>query len=150
EGQRIVVDQGVYEYVAGPRRQVARAAASHNTLCFAGGDQADFFGSFRCGRRPNVEVRRYEPRPDGFVLEGSHDGFTYLPGRPRHVRRFDVAAEHVRIEDRVERASHSQAKIGFLLHPDVNLACAGHEARLVRGNTAVRMSSSQPITVEAA
>src|SRR6185437_2162451 len=32
-GERIIVDQGVYEYVAGERRQLARAAASHNTLC---------------------------------------------------------------------------------------------------------------------
>ena len=51
-GERIIVDPGVYEYVAGPRRAASRSAASHNTLCFDGLDQADFFGAFRCGRRP--------------------------------------------------------------------------------------------------
>ena len=55
--QRVFVDQGVFEYIPGARRQAARSAASHNTLCLEGADQADFFGAFRCGRRPNVEVR---------------------------------------------------------------------------------------------
>ena len=66
-GERIVVDPGVYEYVDGPRRRAARAAASHNTLCFDGLDQAEFFGAFRCARRPNVELARsrLRTRPAG-------------------------------------------------------------------------------------
>ena len=65
-GSRIIVDQGVFEYIAGEKRQRARAAWSHNTLCFEGADQADFFGAFRCGRRPNVMVLTYEALPGRF------------------------------------------------------------------------------------
>ena len=101
-GQRIIVDQGVYEYSAGVCRQRARAAASHNTLCFEGADQADFFGGFRCGRRPNVRLLAYVPTGGGFVLEGTHDGFRELPGQPRHVRRFDALPGRLVIEDRIE------------------------------------------------
>ena len=52
KGEPVIVDQGVFEYNVGERRARARAAASHNTLCFDGADQADFFGSFRCGEGP--------------------------------------------------------------------------------------------------
>ena len=51
-GRRVIVDQGVYEYVDGARRRTARSAMSHNTLCIEGFDQAEFFGDFRVGRRP--------------------------------------------------------------------------------------------------
>ena len=85
-GQRIIVDQGVFEYISGERRRRSRTAESHNTLCFEGADQADFFGAFRCGRRPNVKILKYEPSEDGFVLEGTHDGFAHLDGAPRHIR----------------------------------------------------------------
>ncbi len=66
-GERLVVDPGVYEYIDGPRRRAARAASSHNTLCFDGLDQADFFGAFRCGRRPERDPARshLRARPAG-------------------------------------------------------------------------------------
>lgn len=149
-GERIIVDPGVYEYVAGERRRRARSAASHNTLCFEGADQADFFGAFRCGRRPNVDVQVYARQDDRFVLEGSHDGFRNLPGRPRHVRRFEVSPDAVIIADRIEGSPRRTARIGFLLHPAVEVAVAGREATLRRGAAPVRMTATQPIEVEPA
>jgi glycosyltransferase involved in cell wall biosynthesis/uncharacterized heparinase superfamily protein len=98
-GQRLVVDPGVYEYVAGNRRRKSRSAANHNTLCFEGSDQADFFGDFRVGRRPTARVLKYEERPDGFLLQGTHDGFSHLPGRPQHVRRFESEKGRLTIAD---------------------------------------------------
>jgi uncharacterized heparinase superfamily protein len=149
-GARIVVDQGVYEYIPGTRRQQARSAALHNTLCLEGADQADFFGAFRCGRRPNVQVHLWQAHCDGFVLEGSHDGYRHLPGRPRHVRRFEVSANGVRIDDRIEGATQRVAYIGFLLHPEVQVTPMGRQVRLVSGGAEVIMSSSHTITVEPA
>jgi uncharacterized heparinase superfamily protein len=149
-GERIIVDQGVYEYSAGERRQRARAASSHNTLCFEGADQADFFGSFRCGRRPNVKVLSYEPRADGFVLEGTHDGFCVLPGQPRHFRRFEAGPDELVITDRIEGKPRAPARIAFLLHPDIELACSGRDATLRGDRAVVQIRSSEPIEVEPA
>ncbi len=118
-GKRIIVDQGVYEYIAGGRRHASRSAASHNTLCLEGADQADFFGAFRCGRRPGVEVRRWEPSTDGFGLEGAHNGFAHLKGHPRHVRLFEVRADEILIRDRIEGSTDRRAQISLLLHPEV-------------------------------
>jgi hypothetical protein len=70
KGHRIIVDQGVYEYIAGPRRRQSQTAMSHNTLCLEDADQAEFYSSFRRGRRPNVDVKNYNAHAAGFVLEG--------------------------------------------------------------------------------
>jgi len=149
-GQRIFVDQGVHEYFAGERRRGSRSAASHNTLCFEGADQADFFGSFRCGHRPNVEVLAYQARDEGFTLEATHDGFRNLSGSPRHVRRFKAAASGIEIEDRIEGTTDRPASIGFLLHPAMDVEISGQEARIRFGGIDIAMSSSRPIGVEEA
>lgn len=149
-GHRIIVDQGVFEYVAGSKRQASRSAASHNTLSLDGTDQADFFGAFRCGRRPNVEVRHWEPRTDGFVLEGSHDGFRHLPGRPVHVRRFEVTPGELSITDRIEGITDRRARISFLLHPEVEFEIEGRTARLKRAAAHVEMTAGAAIGHEVA
>jgi hypothetical protein len=149
-GQRIVVDQGVFEYVAGARRQRSRSAASHNTLCFEGSDQADFFGAFRCGRRPDARVLTWAPRLDGFTLEGTHDGFRHLAGAPRHVRRFEASAGALVIHDRIEGRADRPAFIGVLLHPEVQVEVSGSAALLRRGCSRIGISSTRPIQVEGA
>jgi uncharacterized heparinase superfamily protein len=142
-GQRFVVDPGVYEYVEGARRRAARGASSHNTLCFDGLDQADFFGAFRCGRRPNVAVLDLICEPDRLVLEGTHDGY----GRHRHVRRFEQTSGRLRIVDRISGPPRS-ARIGFLLHPDVEIVAAARGASLARGATRARFEASLDIACE--
>ena len=149
-GQRVIVDQGVFEYNAGETRQRARSALSHNTLCFEGADQADFFGAFRCGRRPDIAVMVYEALPDGFILEGSHNGFENLPGRPRHIRCFEAGPDRFVIHDRIEGSADRAARIGFLLHPGVEAAADGHTATLRHAAAVIRVTSSEPIEIEPA
>lgn len=144
---RIIVDPGVFEYVAGDRRTASRTAARHNTLALDGVDQADFFGAFRCGRRPGVQVRRWLPEPDGFVLEGTHDGYGHLPGAPRHVRRFEVKPDAVTLHDRIEGGTDRAVSLGFLLHPDVTCTKAGEALSLSAGPVRIRVSASVPLQV---
>jgi hypothetical protein len=147
-GKRIIVDQGVFEYISGERRGRSRAAANHNTLCFEGADQADFFGAFRCGRRPNVEVMKYQMSGDGFILEGTHDGFSHLQGAPRHIRRFEVRSKRVMIHDCVNGDPVVRASIGFLLEPGVEVNVSGSNALLRQGASRIQMTSTLPIHVE--
>jgi len=143
EGQRFVVDPGVYEYIDGPRRRAARAAASHNTLCFEGLDQAEFFGAFRCARRPHVEVLELICEPDRLVLEGTHDGY-----RPhRHVRRFEQTRGALRIVDRISGPARA-AHVSFLLHPEVVVVLDGEGASLTRGASQARFRASLPVAYE--
>jgi uncharacterized heparinase superfamily protein len=149
-GQRMIVDQGVFEYNAGEKRQRARSARSHNTLCFEGADQADFFGAFRCGRRPNVTVLDYRSSANGFVLEGTHDGFRHLPGRPRHVRRFEASPDRIVIRDRIEGTPDRTARIGFLLHPGAGATLEDGTATVRHGASAVKIACSAPLDIEPA
>ncbi len=146
-GRRVIVDQGVYEYVDGARRRIARSAMSHNTLCIDGLDQAEFFSDFRVGRRPRVQVKRWQARTDGFRLEGSHDGFVRIAGEPVHTRSFDVSADVINIKDRLSRPSRGQARTALLLHPDVRVLTFGHEASLEVSDTRVHLVSSVPFTL---
>jgi uncharacterized heparinase superfamily protein len=147
-GERVIVDQGVFEYIPGERRQRSRAAASHNTLCFAGADQADFFGAFRCGRRPNVTLLKFETNGDGFILEATHDGFQHLDGAPRHIRRFDAGPTEIAICDRIEGNPLIGACIRFLLEPKVEVHVTGREALIQRASSRIRMTSTLPIHIE--
>ncbi len=142
-GLRFVVDPGVYKYVEGGRRRAARAAARHNTLCFDGLDQAEFFGAFRCGRRPNVMLRELVREPDRLVLEGTHDGY----GPHKHVRRFEQTSGVLRIVDRIS-GQPRMAGIGFLLHPEVEVCLEAGGALLSRGETRARFCASLDIVCE--
>ncbi|MEQ1698340.1 MAG: alginate lyase family protein, partial [Hyphomicrobiaceae bacterium] len=149
-GQRLIVDQGVFEYIAGEKRRQSRAASRHNTLCFDGADQADFFGAFRCGRRPNVTVRAYAATPDGFTLEGTHDGFAHLPGSPRHIRRFDASPSALEIFDTIEGEPKTVAAITFLLHPSARVTTTATGVLIDQPDANTTIQSSHPITIEPA
>lgn len=150
-GARLIVDQGVFEYVAGPKRAVARATASHNCLAVEGVDQAAFFGAFRCGRRPAVTVRQWQPGSAGFVLEGSHDGFRHLPGRPIAVRRIDASSDRILIKDWIEGQVDRPLSVGLLLHPDASARQETKTSILVsRDAAAIRIHFPFEATIEPA
>lgn len=151
EEARFIVDQGVFEYTSGARRQASRSATHHNTLCLDATDQAAFFSRFRVGRRPRVMLNGFDARDDGYTLEGEHDGFAYLPGRPRHRRRFQVGPASLSIEDRIIGHSEGGAQIAYLLHPEVQVeAISERQIRLSRGAVSALLTCSLPIAPESA
>lgn len=149
-GLRFIVDQGVHEYVAGPRRDQSRAAASHAVLALDGADQAEFFGAFRCGRRPGVQVDRWEASDDGFVLEGRHDGYMGLPGKPVVVRRIAASPRSIRVIDRIVGTTDRTASVGLLLHPDCRVELIAGGAAIHRETVTIFVKSALSLTVEAA
>lgn len=121
-GRRVVVDQGVFEYRAGPRRAFARSAAAHNSLSILGRDQAEFFGSFRCGRRPDVAVLHHEAQDGRFAFAGSHDGYAHDRPATTHQRSVELADEALVIRDRLTAPVDRPVSIGLLLHPAIAVA----------------------------
>jgi uncharacterized heparinase superfamily protein len=152
-GLRMIVDPGVFEYNPGPHRAYARAAASHNTITLDDAEPCAFFGAFRCGRRARAAVRAHQTGADGsLVLEGTHDGFTRLPGRPYPVRRFTVTpgARNVVIEDRIENGRGQTATARFLFHPECALVVEGRRARIRRANVEIELIAEAPLRREPA
>lgn len=146
-GRRIIVDQGVYEYVEGARRRVSKAAAAHNTLSIAGYDQADFFGAFRCGRRPKILERRFEKIHGGFALEGRHNGWSHAPKKPAHFRRFEYTNGDLEIIDELS-AQQSEATIAFLLHPDVEAKITSDGFSLFAGKVQILAQTNWRAQIE--
>lgn len=149
-GQRMIVDQGVFEYVPGARRNASRSAHRHNVLAIDGAEPAEFFGAFRCGRRPRVWVSEAEVQPDALTLAGGHDGYAYLPGRPIATRRIAARGDTIRLRDRIEGARWHPATWRMLLHPECAVKLDGSTATLRRGNAQLTISASQPLRLEAA
>jgi uncharacterized heparinase superfamily protein len=150
DGERLVVDAGVYEYHAGEPRAWSRGTRAHNTVTVDGLDQCEFYDAFRVARRAHPRVERHEARDDGFVLEGSHDGYRHLPGAPVHRRRFDATARRIEVRDEVAGGAGQPVAARLLLHPECSVApCAGG-VTLRRGAAAATLSSATPVRVEEA
>lgn len=150
--QRVIVDQGVFEYVSGRKRALSRATRSHNTLAVADSDQAEFFGAFRMGRRPRVLLKEWAENVEGVVLEGQHDGYTHLQGSPKHHRRIKVGSDGMMISDTLEAGLPITARIGFLLHPEVAVEQIKDGMFLLRprGAPALIVTSTSQIVAETA
>jgi uncharacterized heparinase superfamily protein len=149
-GRRIIVDQGTYQYAAGDRRRQSRSTLAHNTVSVDGAEQSDLYGAFRCGRRAETEVLAWRPQGDGFLFEGTHDGFAVLPGAPRHRRRIEARPGELRLLDRVLGEGVHRAEARFLLHPDCTVRLAGAKhgeftARIARDGVEVELSTNAPI-----
>ncbi len=144
-GKRMIVDPGVFEYNAGPRRDRSRTAASHNVLHLDGGDQAEFYGSFRCGRQPSVEAS-FTKHPNGFELVGSHNG--YAQGRGDVIwHRMQTQARSFRIEDRIIGHRSGDASFGLLLHPDAEPSRSGDAVAVARDDARIVITSDHPIEI---
>jgi uncharacterized heparinase superfamily protein len=149
-GERMVVDQGVYEYVEGARREAARASRSHNTLAIEGCEQGDFFGAFRCGVRPDVRVTDYKELPGGFRLAACHDGFMRTGRGPRHHRRFELDRGCLEIHDRISAPESRAVSTGLLLHPACTVVDRGGALAVTRGKARVTINGTTPYSLRTA
>lgn len=150
DGQRLIVDMGVAEYHAGPLRDMSRATRSHNTVTIDGRDQAEFWSSFRVGRRPDVTVESWQEGPDGFRLVGTHTGYRTMKGRPIHERTFRVFPDRMQIRDRILGGAGQQAEAGLLVHPAVDVALTERGATLTSPAGVARLSMSVAARLEEA
>lgn len=153
DGERMIVDQGVFEYIPGPRRNASRASHSHNTLAIEGADQADFFGAFRFGRRARIIDCQWQETHGGARLSGAHDGYATLPGAPIHRRTFDMGPCGVTLRDRLEGpAVNPAARIALLLHPQITAQPAPDGTWQLIGakGQRARIECSTPLKLETA
>lgn len=148
DGRRIIVDQGTYQNLAGPRRAASRSALNHNTVSIDSREQCDFYGAHRCGRRAVPELLEWSPTASGFTLVGSHDGFADLPGTPRHVRRFEATPGRLVIEDRLEGSPPRAAVASYLFHPDCRAERRGDGVLINAGPVRVVIRVPGPFRLE--
>ncbi|MCB1883032.1 MAG: alginate lyase family protein, partial [Geminicoccaceae bacterium] len=149
-GRRVLVDQGTFQYVAGPGRAATRATASHNTVTLDGRDQSDFHGAFRVGRRARPLSPLFEVKGSGFRFMGSHDGYDVLPGAPRHHREVEASPGRLLVRDRIAGGRGQKAEARYLLHPDCALEADGDGFLIENGPVTIRAMADRPLRVEPA
>ena len=129
DGQRVVVDPGVYEYEAGPRRLESRSARSHNTVVIQGRDQCEFSSSFRVGRRAKVKLESLETSPGRLLLVGSHDGYSRQRKRLVHQREFIATGLGLKIRDTLWGVENPEIQANYLIGESIKvmeLDCPGY------------------------
>jgi uncharacterized heparinase superfamily protein len=148
-GARLIIDQGVFTYVAGDQRQASRSARSHNTLAAPGADQGDFFGAFRLGRRCHLAHRAVIAEADRLRVEVAHDGLVGTSGGARHTRSIDARKDEIIIVDRLDRPL-AGAAIGFLLAPETIVRETDEAILLWAPTFECRIATDGKATIESA
>ncbi len=120
DGQRVIVDSGVYDYEAGSCRRYARSTKGHNTVSVDGQEQSEIWGVFRVARRAYpIGAVIAKLSGDRVRFEGAHDGFSRLPGRIIHRRVIDYDGRGVwTVLDKLTGMGNHHAESYIHLHPD--------------------------------
>lgn len=122
-GQRLLVNSGTSCYGSSAERLRQRGTAAHNTVTINEEDSSEVWSGFRVARRAYPFAASVTTDGDIHTARCSHDGYTRLPGRPVHERRWEMKAGGLCIEDRV-KGQHQSAKARFHFHPDVQIETA--------------------------
>lgn len=132
-GTRAIVDFGVATYEAGEARDRTRATRSHNTVELDGRDSCEVWGAFRLGRRGRGRVLGSGVTAEGLRLELDHDGYAWLPGGPRHVRRVALGPGRLIVTDRIGHAGARAGEGRFVsrLRLDAEAAARGPVLRVL-------------------
>jgi len=122
-GQRVIVDSGVYDYELGPRRIYARSTCAHNTIRIDGQDQSEVWGVFRVARRAYpLRSSLTSDQPRHATFEGAHDGYSRLPGCLIHKRVIDyLSPGEWTVHDTVEGSGIHTIESYLHIHPSYSL-----------------------------
>jgi uncharacterized heparinase superfamily protein len=122
DGQRVVVDSGVYDYEVSPMRRYVRSTKAHNTVEIDGHDQCEMWGAFRVARRGYCRDVSFDMLDVGFELNSWHNGYRRLPGKPVH-RRFLkwTVSEGLLVRDTVTASKAVSAVSRIHLHPQCQI-----------------------------
>lgn len=129
-GQRVFVNSGVSEYGDRPERQRQRGTAAHNTVVVNGQNSSEIWGAFRVARRARARLCQATVAETA-IVEGCHDGYTRLPGRVRHRRRWTLDRHSLRIEDLLS-GDFRHAEARFHLHPSIDVRCNAQQEVILR------------------
>ena len=119
-GQRVLVQSGTSCYGVSAERLRQRGTAAHNSVVVNGQDSSEVWGGFRVARRARPISPAVTLGPGTQLAQCAHDGFTRLPGRPVHQRRWALATDGLQVDDLVI-GRHENAQAMFHFHPEAKL-----------------------------
>ncbi|WP_424005010.1 heparinase II/III family protein (plasmid) [Haloarcula salina] len=120
DGQRVLCDTGVYEYLPTGERQYARSVAAHNTVQYADVEPIPLGGSYLFGRRIEPTVR-YGTDEDLTYFDGSYVRRLSRTDRYRHHRRIYGADDWWLVWDRLTASAPDRIRSRLHFDPAVSL-----------------------------
>ncbi len=93
-GHPVLVNRGTSVYGTGGRRQLERGTSAHNTVTLAGLNSSEVWAGFRVGRRARVQEITVQEDAATPLVQASHTGYSYLPGKPIHRRQWQWSGIH--------------------------------------------------------
>jgi hypothetical protein len=133
-GRPVLVDAGTFTYEAGADRDWFRSTCAHSTVRVDGRDQFRLWGAFRSGRLPKVSLR--------YARERAVEASVVLPGRVRHLRRIERAADaaEVFVHDQLEGKGRHRVESRLVWAPhqtDVEVELLGRRGAVDGGGLGV-------------
>lgn len=139
DGERILIDPGVYEYNPGEYREFSRSTKAHNTVTLDNYDQSEFWKAFRVGRRARIVTRYHEETNKGLRVVAAHDGYSWLKGKPIHFREVDMQPNKIIIKDKIE-GGHGQIAVSrFMLSPSVEVIRENEKYLITKGKIRIKL-----------
>lgn len=140
--QRIFVNRGTSTYSLGGVRQLERGTASHNTVEIDGKDSSEVWGAFRVARRATPFYVTCDHRGSEVSVEGSHDGYRRLKGKPVHTRCIQMTDDSISIFDRIEGGDAQLVRSHLLVHPACVVRQIGESIIIESNNCIVTLTST--------
>ena len=148
DGERLIVDPGTYAYDRDERREYDRSTEAHNTVCIDGRNSSEVWHIFRVGRRARIRPLRVEFTDRAVIATAGHDGYDFLPGRPRHERRLEALdGGELTLLDRIAGRGSHEIRGGLLLAPGWTVEPSGEGWCLAKGTRKVRVEMSGPAEI---
>lgn len=146
EGERIIVDTGVYEYRAGALRDYCRRTAAHNTVKVDGLEQSEVWGSFRVAHRALPAGAAVRDAGEYVAFEGAHTGYLARRGVSHTRRVLFIEPALWLVVDRLD-GQGTHLLEGFIhLHPDVSASLRPADDEVTRVQCAGR--SGHPFVIQ--
>lgn len=120
-GRRLIVDTGTSTYERGQRRNWERGSAAHNAIVVDGRNSSDVWGVFRVARRARVIAVEVTSDGASTIVTAVHNGYSHLPARVVHERRWECSVERMCIRDHIDGRGDVDLDLILNVHPDFEL-----------------------------
>jgi uncharacterized heparinase superfamily protein len=149
-GAPLLVETGTSTYAAGPARAYERSTAAHNTVQIDGADSTEVWGAFRAGRRARVRGPVVRVAGGRVIAHAAHDGYRFLPGRPRHRRRWSLGRDGLEVTDEVTGGGRHAVVVRWHLASgsEARLTPGGATVATAAGHFAMAVSAAQPFRID--
>lgn len=131
DGQRVLTDTGVYQYVADERRAYARSVQAHNSVRVGDSGPIEVGGQYLMGSRVDPEVVSYHNDDTGEFVGRYRTTRLFSPGY-QHTRRITTDRRTWTVSDSISGESTRSITSRLHFHPDTTVEPQGKTEFSVR------------------